>query len=105
MTKSCLCDSAVVSSQIHHFPIYSIQELEARLWMALFQGQVNEDPTRGYPSNVKGWKKKFFFIFGDDWEFARGYPGKKGFQGYGAPQVSSRLLCLFFTLPSVAPRL
>ena len=22
-----------------------------------------------YPSYVKGWKKKFFFISGEDWEF------------------------------------
>ncbi|GFS36301.1 hypothetical protein Acr_00g0045210 [Actinidia rufa] len=25
-----------------------------------------------YPSNVKGWKRKFFFILGDNWEFPKG---------------------------------
>ena len=25
-----------------------------------------------YPSNVKGWKMKLFFVLGDDWEFAHG---------------------------------
>ncbi|GFY87377.1 hypothetical protein Acr_05g0010160 [Actinidia rufa] len=24
---------------------------------------------KGSPSNVKGWKKRFFFVSGDDWEF------------------------------------
>ncbi|GFZ03432.1 hypothetical protein Acr_16g0000560 [Actinidia rufa] len=26
----------------------------------------------GYPSNVKGWKSKFFFVFGDEWEIPEG---------------------------------
>ncbi|XP_057465950.1 uncharacterized protein LOC130755554 isoform X2 [Actinidia eriantha] len=35
-----------------------------------------------YPSNVKGWKKKFFFISGDNWEFAHGQ-----FWELGVPKV------------------
>ncbi|GFZ14215.1 hypothetical protein Acr_24g0004050 [Actinidia rufa] len=27
---------------------------------------------RGYPRNVKGWKKIFFFVSGDGWEFPKG---------------------------------
>ncbi|GFZ14443.1 hypothetical protein Acr_24g0006330 [Actinidia rufa] len=26
----------------------------------------------GYPSNVNGWKSKFFFVFGDEWEISEG---------------------------------
>ncbi|PSS15969.1 hypothetical protein CEY00_Acc13462 [Actinidia chinensis var. chinensis] len=26
----------------------------------------------GYPSNVKGWKSKFFFVSGDEWEIPKG---------------------------------
>ncbi|GFZ11677.1 hypothetical protein Acr_23g0000620 [Actinidia rufa] len=32
----------------------------------------------GYPSNVMRWKKKFFFISGDNWEFAHGLSRKLG---------------------------
>ncbi|GFY85689.1 hypothetical protein Acr_04g0004270 [Actinidia rufa] len=35
----------------------------------------------GYPSNVKGWKSKFFFFSGDKWEIPEGTPWK------GAPRV------------------
>ena len=34
---------------------------------------------REYPSNVKGWKKKFFFVLGYDWEFALDILGSLGF--------------------------
>ncbi|GFZ15597.1 hypothetical protein Acr_25g0000060 [Actinidia rufa] len=36
----------------------------------------------GYPSNVKGWKSKFFFVSGDEWEIPEGTSRK------GAPKVS-----------------
>ncbi|GFS37317.1 hypothetical protein Acr_00g0051360 [Actinidia rufa] len=36
----------------------------------------------GYPSNVKGWKSKFFFVSGDEWEIPKGTSRK------GAPRVS-----------------
>ena len=34
----------------------------------------------GYPSNIKGWKKNFFFISGDvdDWEFSLGISKENG---------------------------
>ncbi|GFY91129.1 hypothetical protein Acr_07g0013250 [Actinidia rufa] len=35
----------------------------------------------GYPSNVKGWKSKFFFVSGDEWEIPEGTSRK------GAPRV------------------
>ena len=46
--------------------------------MALFQGQASKDPIGGYPSNIKGWKKKFFFISGDDYKFSPGISKEKG---------------------------
>ncbi|GFS35921.1 hypothetical protein Acr_00g0042710 [Actinidia rufa] len=36
----------------------------------------------GYPSNVKGWKSKFFFVSGDEWEIPAGT------SPVGAPRVS-----------------
>ncbi|GFY87621.1 hypothetical protein Acr_05g0012600 [Actinidia rufa] len=35
----------------------------------------------GYPSNVKGWKSKFFFVSGDEWEIPEGTSQE------GAPRV------------------
>ena len=35
----------------------------------------------GYPSNVKGWKSKFFFVSGDEWEIPAGT------SPVGAPRV------------------
>ncbi|GFZ15786.1 hypothetical protein Acr_25g0001950 [Actinidia rufa] len=35
----------------------------------------------GYPSNVKGWKSKFFFVSGDEWEIP------EGASRVGAPRV------------------
>ncbi|GFZ19762.1 hypothetical protein Acr_28g0004670 [Actinidia rufa] len=35
----------------------------------------------GYPSNVKGWKSKFFFVSGDEWEIPEGTPRE------GVPRV------------------
>ncbi|GFZ19668.1 hypothetical protein Acr_28g0003730 [Actinidia rufa] len=34
-----------------------------------FKARSKKTLLGGYPGNVKGWKKKFFFILGDDWEF------------------------------------
>ncbi|GFS37382.1 hypothetical protein Acr_00g0051660 [Actinidia rufa] len=62
-------------------PVQLFQKSEARLWMAVLQGETEEDHVQGIPSNVKGWKKNFFVISGDDWEFFPGYPGTLGFQG------------------------
>ncbi|GFZ10862.1 peptidoglycan-binding LysM domain-containing protein [Actinidia rufa] len=39
-------------------------------------------PCLGVPRNVKGWKKKFFFILGDEWEFSL-----RIFRDVGVPRV------------------
>ncbi|GFZ01864.1 hypothetical protein Acr_15g0004730 [Actinidia rufa] len=36
-----------------------------------FKARPKRTLLGGYPSNVKEWKKKFFFISRDNWEFAR----------------------------------
>ncbi|GFZ20830.1 hypothetical protein Acr_28g0015350 [Actinidia rufa] len=56
-------------------PLWPLQESESRLWMALLQGKSEEDPIR---VNVKGWKKKFFFISGDNWDFPQGLSWEAG---------------------------
>ncbi|GFY91569.1 hypothetical protein Acr_07g0017650 [Actinidia rufa] len=34
--------------------------------------------TKGYPSNVKGWKRRFFFISEDNWEFSPSISREEG---------------------------
>ncbi|GFY87962.1 hypothetical protein Acr_05g0016010 [Actinidia rufa] len=48
----------------------------------------------GYPSNVKGWKSKFFFISGDEWEIPEGTPRE------GVPRVPRTWGILGDNLPS-----
>ncbi|GFS34931.1 hypothetical protein Acr_00g0036810 [Actinidia rufa] len=42
------------------------------LWRAYFKARNKKVLLGGYPSNVKGWKSKLFFIFGDEWEIPKG---------------------------------
>ncbi|GFS37980.1 hypothetical protein Acr_00g0055020 [Actinidia rufa] len=49
--------------------------------MAIWQARNKNTLLGGYPSNVKGWKSKFFFILGDEWELPEGSPRE------GAPRV------------------
>ncbi|GFZ05449.1 hypothetical protein Acr_17g0010210 [Actinidia rufa] len=46
---------------------------DGAFYEATFQaGEAEENPAMRYPSNVNGWKNKFFFISTDNWEFAHG---------------------------------
>ncbi|GFZ18491.1 hypothetical protein Acr_27g0002300 [Actinidia rufa] len=36
--------------------------------LAILQARYKKTLLGGYPSNVKGWKSKFFFVSGDEWE-------------------------------------
>ncbi|GFZ01919.1 hypothetical protein Acr_15g0005280 [Actinidia rufa] len=40
-------------------------------WLC-FKARYKKTLLGGYPSNVKGWKSKFFFVSGDEWEFPEG---------------------------------
>ncbi|GFY94936.1 hypothetical protein Acr_10g0003210 [Actinidia rufa] len=50
-----------------------------------FKARPKKTLLKGYPSNVKGWKRKFFFISKDNWEFPKGIIseswGSKGPEG------------------------
>ncbi|GFS40779.1 hypothetical protein Acr_00g0070500 [Actinidia rufa] len=46
-----------------------------------FKARNKKTLLEGYPNNVKGWKSKFFFISGDEWELLEGSPRE------GTPRV------------------
>ncbi|GFY80874.1 hypothetical protein Acr_01g0006830 [Actinidia rufa] len=43
-----------------------------------FKARPGKNILKGPPNNVKGWKKRFFFISRDDWEFHLSIPHKGG---------------------------
>ncbi|GFY92556.1 hypothetical protein Acr_08g0009520 [Actinidia rufa] len=49
--------------------------------MALWRARNKKGLLGGYPNNVKGWKSKFFFVSGDEWEIPEGTSRE------GAPRV------------------
>ncbi|GFZ14616.1 hypothetical protein Acr_24g0008060 [Actinidia rufa] len=49
--------------------------------MEMWRARNKKTLLGGYPSNVKGWKSKFFFVSGDEWELPKGSPLE------GAPRV------------------
>ena len=54
----------------HLFSLFKNPKPNSR-WL-YFKARPGKTMIKGYPNNVKGRKKKFFFISEDDWEF---YPG------------------------------
>ncbi|GFY96825.1 hypothetical protein Acr_11g0011310 [Actinidia rufa] len=56
--------------------ILSARPGEVAFYEAAFSGRLKARPEknlfRGSPSNVKGWKTRFFFASGDEWEFPPG---------------------------------
>ncbi|GFS41720.1 hypothetical protein Acr_00g0076030 [Actinidia rufa] len=44
--------------------------------IALWRARNKKVLLGGYPSNVKGWKSKFFFVSGDEWEIPEGVSRK-----------------------------
>ncbi|GFY93766.1 cytochrome P450, family 81, subfamily H, polypeptide 1 [Actinidia rufa] len=63
-----------------------------------FKARYKKTLLGGYPSNVKGWKSKFFFVSGDEWEFPEGSPRE------GAPRVPRTRGVLALQQPSSAIR-
>ncbi|GFY91229.1 hypothetical protein Acr_07g0014250 [Actinidia rufa] len=51
--------------------LYSLSPLPDLGWY-YFKARPEKNLLRGSPSNVKGWKKRFFFASGDEWEFPSG---------------------------------
>ncbi|GFZ11591.1 hypothetical protein Acr_22g0009890 [Actinidia rufa] len=47
-----------------------------------FRARLRRTLFGEYPSNVKGWKRDFFFVSGDNWKFPEGLS-----QEAGAPRV------------------
>ncbi|GFS44415.1 hypothetical protein Acr_00g0090220 [Actinidia rufa] len=43
-----------------------------------FKARLGKNILKGPPNNVKGWKRRFFFISGDDWEFHLTIPREEG---------------------------
>ncbi|GFY97517.1 hypothetical protein Acr_12g0000580 [Actinidia rufa] len=46
-----------------------------------FKARSKKTLLGGYPSNVKGWKRKFFFVSGKTGSFPKGCLGRLGFHG------------------------
>ncbi|GFY92423.1 hypothetical protein Acr_08g0008190 [Actinidia rufa] len=63
--------------------IMTIEELNALRETYFFPPEARNKKVLlgGYPSNVKGWKSKFFFVSGDEWEIPAGT------SPVGAPRV------------------
>ncbi|GFY87533.1 hypothetical protein Acr_05g0011720 [Actinidia rufa] len=51
--------------------LYSLSPLPDSGWY-YFKARPEKNLFRGSPSNVKGWKTRFFFASGDEWEFPPG---------------------------------
>ncbi|GFZ18322.1 hypothetical protein Acr_27g0000610 [Actinidia rufa] len=51
--------------------LYSLSPLPDSGWY-YFKARPEKNLLRGSPSNVKGWKMRFFFASGDEWEFPSG---------------------------------
>ncbi|GFY81586.1 hypothetical protein Acr_01g0013950 [Actinidia rufa] len=51
--------------------LYSLNPLPDSGWY-YFKARPEKNLLRGSPSNVKGWKTRFFFASGDEWEFPSG---------------------------------
>ncbi|GFY95425.1 hypothetical protein Acr_10g0008100 [Actinidia rufa] len=51
--------------------LYSLSPLPDSGWF-YFKARPDKNLLRGSPSNVKGWKTRFFFASGDEWELPSG---------------------------------
>ncbi|GFY85399.1 hypothetical protein Acr_04g0001370 [Actinidia rufa] len=58
--------------------LYSLNPLPDSGWY-YFKARPDKTLLRGSPSNVKGWKKRFFFVSRDEWEFFPSMPPGKNY--------------------------
>ncbi|GFS43258.1 hypothetical protein Acr_00g0084390 [Actinidia rufa] len=68
----------ITSTHPNKGPIQSEQQSQAKLRLAILQGEVQENLAQRILSNVKGRKRKFFFAYGEDWEFYEGLSREYG---------------------------
>ncbi|GFY95483.1 hypothetical protein Acr_10g0008680 [Actinidia rufa] len=62
----------------------------AQLSLMLGEARNKKTLPGGYPNNVKGWKSKFFFVSGDEWELPKGSPLEGASR---VPRAGGALLC------------
>ncbi|GFY93632.1 hypothetical protein Acr_09g0000780 [Actinidia rufa] len=65
------CAAVPQRMAIGHMCLYSLSPLPDSGWY-YFKARPEKNLLRGSPSNVKGWKTRFFFASGDEWELAPG---------------------------------
>ncbi|GFZ21535.1 hypothetical protein Acr_29g0006970 [Actinidia rufa] len=66
-----------------------------------FKARPSKNFLKGPPNNVKGWKRRFFFVSGDDWEFHLSIPHEEGAvrvsRSWGTPVIlNSRTFHKYF---------
>ncbi|GFY88644.1 hypothetical protein Acr_06g0005840 [Actinidia rufa] len=61
--------------------LYSLSPLPDSGWY-YFKARPEKNLLRGSPSNVKGWKTRFFFSSGDEWSFLRARPSVTVLRGF-----------------------
>ncbi|GFZ06696.1 hypothetical protein Acr_18g0008660 [Actinidia rufa] len=75
--------------------LYSLSPLPDSGWY-YFKARPEKNLLRRSPSNVKGWKKRFFFASGDEWEFFPSMPANMGIprvpRSWGTPGESCNAL-------------
>ncbi|GFY88419.1 hypothetical protein Acr_06g0003590 [Actinidia rufa] len=75
--RSVICSLVIWRHFKHHMScdefrcLYSLSPLPDSGWF-YFKARPDKNLFRGSPSNVKGWKTRFFFASGDEWEFPSG---------------------------------
>ncbi|GFY96578.1 hypothetical protein Acr_11g0008840 [Actinidia rufa] len=82
--------------------LYSLSPLPDSGWY-YFKARPEKNLLRGSPSNVKGWKTRFFFASGDEWEFLLGMTTSDSTprvpRSWGMPAAINCRLC-----PRLTPR-
>ncbi|GFY89104.1 hypothetical protein Acr_06g0010440 [Actinidia rufa] len=75
--------------------LYSLSPLPDSGWY-YFKARPEKNLLRGSPSNVKGWKTRFFFASGDEWELAPGVAASESLlrvpRSWGTPGKSCNKL-------------